>query len=98
MTVIDEGMQTARSSMQTSNADSPRTERFEPVSNVKFKRPVHLEKHDLEMVSIDAGIQMLVRSGHSLNADTPRTEILQPGSKVTLERCRLFLKQDLETV
>jgi hypothetical protein len=55
---IDEGRQMDRSDEQNENADCPRIESLEGVSNVKWKRVWQPLKHDFETISIDAGMQM----------------------------------------
>jgi hypothetical protein len=58
MISIDEGIQIDSSDEQLENADSPRFEILEPLSNVKIERFVHLKKQYEEMVPIDEGIQI----------------------------------------
>jgi hypothetical protein len=55
---IDEGRQIDSSDEQSENADSPRSESLDPLSNVKVARHSHDLKQELEIVSIEDGIQI----------------------------------------
>jgi hypothetical protein len=58
MVSIDEGIQIDRSDEQVQNADVPRVETLQSLSNVKMERLPQLRKQSLEMISIDEGIQI----------------------------------------
>jgi hypothetical protein len=58
MISIDEGIQIDLSDVQSSNADSPRLEIWQPDSNVSSERPWQFKKQNPEIVSTDEGIQI----------------------------------------
>jgi hypothetical protein len=58
MLVIDAGMQIDVSDEHPENSDSASLEILAPGSNVNFERPLQLEKHDFEIVSIVLGRQI----------------------------------------
>jgi hypothetical protein len=86
MVSIDEGIQIDWSDEQFSNADSPRVETLQQLSNVKIERFAQSKKHFLEMVSSDEGIQIDWSDEQLPNADSTRFETLQQLSNVKIER------------
>jgi hypothetical protein len=58
MVLIDEGIQIDWSDEQFSNADGPRVETLEQLSNVKIERFVQFQKQEFQMIAIDEGIQI----------------------------------------
>jgi hypothetical protein len=58
MVSIDEGIQIECSDEQFPNANSPRPETLQQLSNVKIERFLQPLKQFLEMVSTDEGIQI----------------------------------------
>jgi hypothetical protein len=55
---IEAGMQIARSDEHVPNADSPKTETSQPVSNAKFERLAQAEKHHFDIILTDRGMQI----------------------------------------
>jgi hypothetical protein len=80
------------------NADCPKTDIFEPGSNVTFARRLQFLKQDLEIVSIDEGMQIDVSDEQFSKADSPRFERREPIAKVKCDRFRQSLKQNREIV
>jgi hypothetical protein len=79
-------MQIDSSDEQPANADSPRLDRVQPVSNVRDESWEQQQKQDFEIVSIDEGIQIDSSDLQSSKADSPSFEIFESSSNVKLER------------
>jgi hypothetical protein len=58
---IDKGTQTDRSDEHFSTVQSPKRERRQLASNVKYNSVLHAPKSELEIVSLDEGIQVARR-------------------------------------
>jgi hypothetical protein len=83
---IDEGIQIDSSAEQPSNAESPRIERRQQLSNVNCDRRVQARKHLSEMISMDEGIQIDSSDEQPSNPDSPKFKIRQPPSKINRVR------------
>jgi hypothetical protein len=93
-----EGRQIDVSRTQFANADSPRSERLEPDSNVTCERLIQFLKQPPEMLSVDEGIQTERRDMHCAKARSHRRETWQRDLNVNVLRDMQSQKQAMGRV
>jgi hypothetical protein len=82
----DAGMATLGRDKHIVNAERPKTETFDPTSNVKHESHTQRLKQQSLMVSTDAGIRIDESEKHSAKVNWSRIEMLTPRWNFTVRR------------